>query len=110
VLSGEAEAQNRAAAEKLAALNKAKNDANAALSDIKSTEDFIETIVAAQNDDRAAFDNLAKLARDASSPYAERAQHAWTTIFDQHSTGMYQSGFKIGWKEGFDPSKLSWPI
>jgi hypothetical protein len=77
------------------------------LSDIKSAAEFIQTVVAAQNDDRNAFDRLEKLAQDKSSAFSEKALQAWNTIFNQHTGLIYNSNFTLPWKEGVDPSKLS---
>lgn len=108
-LSEQVEEQNKLAAQKLDTLNKAIQQANSVLSDLKSEAEFTQTVVAAENDDRSAFDKLEKLAGDQGGAFSERARQAWTTIFNQHTQGMYNSNFTIPWREGLDPAKLSLP-
>jgi hypothetical protein len=106
-LSEQVVEQNKLAAQKLDTLDKAIKQADAALSDIKSAAEFIQTVVAAQNDDRNAFDRLEKLAQEKSSAFSERAHQAWNTIFNQHTDSIYNSNFTVPWNEGVDPSKFS---
>ncbi len=68
---------------------------------------FTQTVIAAQNDDRQAFDQLEIWARDRSFPLREKALNAFRSILDKHSPSMVRGGFKIPWEEGIDPSKLS---
>ncbi len=77
-----------------------------ALSEFRSTSDFIMTIVAAQNDDRPAFDKLESFSKDKSYRFSKEAGRAWWKILDEHYQTSYRSGFPIPWKEGIDPSKL----
>lgn len=99
--------QNNRAEQKLQTLDNAIREANSALNAIKSVNEFAMTIVAAQNDDRKAFDKLQQLADDKNSEFTTLAQKAWTEIFEAHSAPFYSSGFKVPWKDGIDPSKFS---
>lgn len=74
--------------------------------ELASILEFTNTVVAAQNDDRTAFDKLKGWAETPSFPYKEAALQAYTKIMDDHSQGMYNSGFTIPWRDGFDPSLL----
>jgi hypothetical protein len=64
-------------------------------------------VIAAQGEDRTAYDELGKLATDNSSPFRVHAQQIYQKITEDHSSGMYESGFTIDWKEGVDPNKLT---
>ncbi|MDA2933229.1 hypothetical protein MYX82_02685 [Acidobacteria bacterium AH-259-D05] len=70
---------------------------------------FTTTVVAAQTDDRVAFDKLNAWADDKSDPFSSRALEAWQSIFDEHCEGRYQTNLDKGlvWPQGIDPSKLT---
>ena len=99
--------KNKRAEEKLEILDKAVTSANATLDKLEAATEFTLKVMAAQNDDRKAFDTLLELANDKEYPFADRAQQAWYTIFEEHGKPLYLSGFKIPWAEGLDPSKLT---
>ena len=105
-LAQQAEGQTKLAQQRLEALNKAIGEANAALAQLRPEADFTQLVVAAQNDDREAFDKLEKMSNDKSDPLSARAAQAWITVLNAHSSGIYQS-YIFPWKSGFDPSKLS---
>ncbi len=106
-LSEQVEEQNKRASEKLASLDKSASEARNVLNETKSLLEFTELIVAAQSDDRAAFDKLRRISEDTSSPFSGRAQQAWRTIFEAHSSPMARGGFVVPWKPGIDPAKFS---
>lgn len=106
-LAEQLEEQSKKAAAELLVLDQATSEAKAALSQIKSLLEFTETIVAAQNDDRSAFDRLDSIAKSKSNPFATKAKQAWLTIFETHSSALYNSGFSLPWAAGFDPTKLT---
>lgn len=106
-LSEAVEEQNSRARQKLDTLDKAIEDAAATLAHVKSEADFIQTVEAAQNDDRNAFDKLEKLAEDKNNQYSSSAVRALYIILKSHSGNIYDSGFTIPWKDGLDPSRLS---
>jgi uncharacterized protein YoxC len=69
--------------------------------------EFTNTVVAAQTDDRKAFDQLKKWADSPDAyPYAKEASQAWLKVVDEHSANIWNSGYTVPWKEGIDPSKL----
>ncbi|MCH8010664.1 MAG: hypothetical protein IIA61_01745 [Candidatus Marinimicrobia bacterium] len=78
-----------------------------ALVELRETAKYLMTVSAAQNDDRKAFDQLEKWLLDKNSPFSENAKQAWEKILDIHAQPWYTSGYKVPWKEGIDPSKLS---
>jgi hypothetical protein len=106
-LSEEVEKQIKQAAEKLRTLDLSTNDAQKLLGETRSVLEFTELVVAAQNDDRKSFDKLLQIAQDKANVFAERAAQAWRTIFEAHSQGMWNTGFKVDWKQGVDPTKLT---
>ena len=72
-------------ARKLDELDSSIHAANTALVDIKSASDFTQTVVAAQNDDRKAFDQLEKLANN--------------MMLRRICYDADQASFFLGWKE-----------
>lgn len=108
-LSEEVADKNKRAEEKLETLDKAITKANTTLDELEAITEFTMTVVAAQNDDRNAFDKLKIWAEDKAYCFSGRAQQAWNTIFEEHSKPYSVGGFKVPWAEGFDPSKLTLP-
>lgn len=82
-------------------------EAKATLEELKSITDFMALIVAAQTDDRTAFDKLEEIANDSGNKFSSKAIQAWGKILEEHAQPMYSSGFSVPWKEGLDPAKLS---
>jgi hypothetical protein len=69
--------------------------------------EFILTNTAAQNDDRAAFEQLRKWATDKSYPLSSRAQQSVAAIMDRFDVSFLTvEGPPIPWGTGVDPSKL----
>ncbi len=108
-ISEEVAGKNKLAEEKLDTLNKAIAKVNDTITDIDAETEFIKTVIAAQNDDREAFDKLKKWAEEKDHRFSSRALQAWNNIFEDHSKPFYFSGLKMPWIEGFDPLKLSLP-
>ncbi len=108
-ISEEVADKNRLAEEKLNTLDDAITKANATLANLDAATEFTMTVVAAQNDDRNAFDTLKEWSKDKENPFSSRAAQTWSTIFESHNEPIYLSNFTAPWKEGFDPSKLSLP-
>lgn len=108
-ISEEVADKNKLAEEKLDTLNKTIAKANDALADIDAETEFIKIVIAAQNDDRKAFDKLKEWSEEKNHRFLSRAAQAWNTIFENHNKPYSISGFKVPWSENFDPSKLSLP-
>ncbi|OHB77746.1 MAG: hypothetical protein A2Z25_19155 [Planctomycetes bacterium RBG_16_55_9] len=106
-LSEEVANKNERAEKKLETLDKAITRATSSLSDLELVTDYTMTVVAAQNDDRKAFDKLKTWSEDKNHPFHERAQQAWTSVFESHNKPYSVGGFKVSWVDGFDSSKLS---
>jgi len=69
--------------------------------------EYTKTVVAAQNDDRKAFDKLKQWSEDNTHPFSKEAGKAWTAIFESHYRVFRVGGFSIPWNKGLDPSTLS---
>jgi len=106
-LSEEVANKNQQAEEKLDILDQAIKKANTSLTELDAATEFTMTVVAAQNDDRIAFDTLKKWSKDMNNPFSSKAAQAWNTIFESHNNPIYMSGFKVPWPKGPDPSTFS---
>jgi len=89
------------------ALSEAQSEAKKSQKQLESISNFMMTYIRAQNDDRKAYDDLFRMAQEKNGEWSSFAARAYATILDAHSQAFYSSGFKIPWKEGVDPSKLS---
>lgn len=106
-VSEEVQRKNDLADERLKAIDEAVKHGNAAVAQLQAYTAFNNTVLAAQNDDRRAFDQLKAWGEDKGYSFAQAAQQAWVTILDTHASPMSYGGFQIPWNEGVDPSKLS---
>lgn len=96
-----------AAESKLVAVDEAMATARQKAHELDEIVQFTKTVIAAQNDDRKAFDQLEQWANDLSFPFQEEALSAYRTTLDQHSQPFYVSGLTVPWQEGVDPSQLT---
>lgn len=101
--------KNSKAEEKLSQLDKSISDGNVAVKELQLYTQFNTTVLAAQNDDRRAYDQLWDWSEDSSFPFQRASAQAVQTIMDQHNPAMIRSGFSVSWSEGVDPQKLSLP-
>jgi len=106
-LSEEIASKNEIAAKKLDQINSTLELAKNNLIELQSITDFIITVIAAQNDDRLAFDRLKKWSEDKKFPFHNRAKQAFIKIFEEHSKPYFTSGSKVPWPDDLDPSKLN---
>jgi chromosome segregation ATPase len=88
-ISEEVADKNRQAEEKLNILDEAITKATATLANLDAATEFTMTVVAAQNDDRNAYDTLKKWSEDKKNPFSSRAAQAWSTIFESHNEPIY---------------------
>lgn len=93
-------------AEKNQILDKTITKATDTLEDLEAATEFMMIVIAAQIDDRKAFDELKKRSEDKTYRFSTRAQQAWQKILDEHASPLYISGFAVPWKEGVDHAKL----
>lgn len=106
-ISEEVQKKNQQADEKLKAIDEALKRGDKAVAELQAYTTFNKTILAAQNDDRKAFDQLWALAEEKNYPFAAEAKQTWTTILDTHNSPMMAGNFTIPWNEGVDPAKFS---
>jgi len=74
--------------------------------ELSAVLEFTNTVVAAQSDDRKAYDKLKAWADDPTFRYSKESLQAYVKVMDDHSSGMYSSGFTVPWSAEFDPAKL----
>lgn len=101
------EQKRKLADQKLKDLNDTQQKALQMLSQIGEINKFTITVIAAQSDDRKAYDRLKAWADDSSYPFSSHARDAWDTIRGEHSKPFYSSGFTVPWRKDVDPSKLT---
>jgi len=99
--------KNSKAEEKLSQLDRAIKEGHLAVKELQSYTNFNSTVLAARNDNRRAYDKLWTWAEDSSFPFQKAAIQAVQTLLDQHNPAMVRGGFRVDWKEGVDPYKLS---
>lgn len=106
-LVGDLFEKNLKAEEKLSQLDKSINDGNLAVKELQLYTEFNTTVLAAQNDNRKAYDQLWAWSEDSSFPFQKAAAQAAQTIMDQHNPAMIRGGFRVEWKDGLNPELLS---
>jgi len=99
--------KNLKAEEKLSQLDKSINDGNLAVKELQLYTQFHSTVLAAQNDNRHAYDQLLAWGKDSSFQFQKASAQAAQTIMDQHNSPMSISNVSVPWNEGIDPQKLS---
>jgi len=77
------------------------------LEDFQLINEFLMTVIEAQNDGRVAYDKLLKWSEDESFKLNRQAWQAWMGISSKHNPIAYRTNRAVPWKEGVDPSKLS---
>jgi hypothetical protein len=98
--------KNADAEQKLAKLDNSIQEGNRAVTALEAYTQFNSTVLAAQNDDRRAYDQLWTWSEDSTYSFQKPASQAVQTIMDQHDPAIIRSGFQVPWKEGVDPNKL----
>lgn len=76
------------------------------LDDLDEVSEFTMTVVAAQNDDRIAYDKIQEWAKNNNYRFSSEADQAWIAIYESHNNQMYTKG-DVPWDAGVDPSKFS---
>ena len=99
--------KNSKAEEKLSQLDKSISDGNLAVKELQLYTQFNSTVLAAQNDNRRAYDQLWAWSEDSSFPFQKASAQTIRTIIDQHNSPMTISNTSIAWNDGVDPPKLS---
>lgn len=106
-LTEELSRKNELAEKKLKELDSAVKNGSSAVEELQAYTKFNSTVLAAQSDNRPAFDQLVKWTKDKSRPFSAAAEQAWVAVMDSHESPFMSGGFKVPWKEGVDPSKFS---
>lgn len=95
------------AEEKLSDIQQSVVKASSSLSELETMSEFMMAVLAAENDDRKAFDKLEKWSNDESHRFRAEAKRAWSSILDAHSSILVIVPGDVPWKEGVDPSKVT---
>lgn len=104
---GEELSQKAQVAEKrLSEVDTALATAQTKVSELQEVTEFTKTVLAAQNDDRKAFDRLGAWSGDPKFRFHSEAGAAWATVLDEHAKSFYMSGFTVPWKQGVDSAKF----
>jgi len=98
--------KTRAAEKRLGEVDQAVALARTKLGELQEITDFTRAVLAAQSDDRRAFDRLEAWANDPKFGLQSEAGAAWAMVLDQHAKAFFMSGFTVPWKQGVDPSKF----
>lgn len=77
------------------------------IKELRSLTDFATVVIAAQNHDRAAFEQLKVWAEDKLFPYHEKSAQAFRKIMEDHQPVFGRAPIDATWREGIDPSKLT---
>jgi len=95
------------AGEKLSDIQQTVIKASSSMSELETMSEFMMTVLAANNDDRKAFDRLEVWSKDESYRFKTEAKRVWVSILDAHSSLLVMSPGDVPWREGRDPSKLN---
>jgi hypothetical protein len=78
------------------------------LETFKQANEFSQTVLLAQGEDRRAWDRLRVWANNPSHPYAAPAGQIWRAVLDAHDSMLFES-YGINWDQlgVTDPSKVS---
>lgn len=106
-LTRELSEKSATAEAKLEDVNKAVSAARAKVTELEQIAEFTRTALAAQNDERKAFDRLETWANDTRFALRAEALGARVSVLDAHAQPFYSSGFSIPWKAGLNPSTFS---
>ena len=92
---------------KLSDIQQSVTKASSSLTELETMSEFMMTVLAAENDDRKAFDKLEEWSNDESNKFSAQAKRAWDSILDAHSSPLVMEPGDVPWKKGIDPSKFS---
>jgi hypothetical protein len=104
-LSKELETKNTQASKQLVDLANQMSVAAKTTDSLQLVAKYTRTVLAAQADDRTAFDQLQRWSTDSSFPYAADAGHTWHAISDNLDILMLEH--HVPWRQGVDPAKFN---
>lgn len=107
LVASEVTRKNDEATAKLAALDQAIQQGQRAVAELQAYTLFNARVLAAQNDDRHAYDQLWQWREDETYPFRQAAAQAVQTIMDHHNPMLMSTGFSVPWKAEVDPQQLS---
>lgn len=99
--------KNSEAEERLLALDKALEAGKKAVAELQSYSYFSSTVLAAQHDDRRAYERLWSWHQDGDSPFQKPAGNAIQTILNEHEPTIRREFTAIDWMSAADPNKLT---
>jgi hypothetical protein len=106
-VTSEVTRQHEEATATLAALDQALQQGQQAVAELQASTRFNAQVLAAQHDDRHAYDQLWQWSEDERYPFRQAAVHTVQTIMDQHNPMLLPTGFPVPWKADVDPHRLS---
>jgi hypothetical protein len=92
---------------KLTQVDQATRNAQAALEKMEQISAFATVLLAAQNDDWQAFNQLLNWVDDQNFPLHEVAASGYVAISSSHTSWLEPGYLKMQWGPGVDPSHLS---
>lgn len=99
--------KNDDAQRELQTLDRSIKQGSQAVAELQAYTEFNSTVVAAQTDNRPAYDQLWDWSQDDAYPFKKAAAQAYGTIMDQHNPLIISSGLSVPWKEGVEPETLT---
>lgn len=99
--------KNEILEEKIAELNSLISEATSKLQEIESITEFLKVTIAAQNDDRRAFDKLVSWIDDKLFPMRKEAVSTWVKIRADYGGPIEPGYMNFPWPKDIDPNKLS---
>jgi hypothetical protein len=103
-LSKDLEAKNVQASKQLSELEREMSAAAEASDNLQLAVRYTTTVLAAQSDDRVAFDQLQTWSNDGSFPFAASAHEVSDAVKDNLTNLMLN--YQVPWKQGVDPAKF----
>lgn len=106
-LTDEINLRSKEIEEKVKSANSSVEKASKTVEELEQLTVFTKTFIAAQTDDRKAFDQLASWSQDKQYRFRAEAERAWAAVYDAHGSGFYTTPPAPPWKPGATPEKLS---
>ncbi len=98
--------KNDVANDRLSTLDNTISQGLEAIHTYETSLTFINTTIAAHQDDRKAFDQLEVWSRDKQYSFSEAALNSWLSVVELHDQPWYPSG-GIVWNQGIHPETFN---
>lgn len=92
---------------KLDSLDQAIKSGSEAVETLKAQAEYSATVLAAQSNDRKAYDTLWNWSEDPAYAFRKEAAQAAERIMDEHNPTLVTAGHQVPWNQGVEPEKLS---